>query len=146
MIPDMALRVIDRLEPRHIDDLMVLYAHASWSGHRSRDEVVRMLAGTTFVFGLVDDAGRMVGFSRVLTDGVYRGTLFDVIVHPDLRGGGLVKLLLDAVLRHPVVGSLEKLELQCYDDKVKLYEKWGFTLDTLGLRTMNRRVKVSTES
>ena len=135
----MVFRVIDRLEPRHLDDLMVLYAHASWSAHRTRDDTVRMLAGTTFVFGLVDGAGRMIGFSRVLTDGVYRGTLFDVIVHPDLRGQGLVKLLLEAVLSHPVVGSLEKLELQCYEDKVKLYEAWGFTRDTKGLFTMNRR-------
>lgn len=135
----MSYRLIDRLEPRHIDDLMVLYAHASWSGHRTKPDVQRMLAGTTFVFGLVDPANRLIGFSRVLTDGVYRGTLFDVIVHPDLRGQGLVKLLLDAVLSHPVVGSLEKLELQCYEDKVPLYQRWGFTRDTKGLYTMNRR-------
>ncbi len=41
-----------------------------------------MLAHTDLVFALVDtDSDRLVGLARVLTDTIYRASVFDVIVH-----------------------------------------------------------------
>ena len=48
-----------------------------------------MLAHTTFTFGLVDDSNdQLVTFTRVLSDGIFKAIIFDVIVSPQYRGTG----------------------------------------------------------
>ena len=69
---------------QRIEDLMDLYVDPWWTRSRQVDQVETMLAHSTYLFGLIDYADdRMVGFARVLSDGVFRGILFDVIIHPD---------------------------------------------------------------
>ena len=132
-------RIVHRLSPRHVDDLMVLYAQAWWTDKRTRADVDAMLANTQLLFGLIDEAtDALVGFSRVLTDYVYRGTLYDVIVREDLQGTGLSRLLLDAVVAHPALREVEAIDLTCLPEKSGLYAKWGWTADEHGRVSMRR--------
>ena len=68
----------------------------------------------------------MVAFCRVITDLATFGNLVDVFVVPDLRGQGLSKLLMSAVMMHPVVPRLRRFTLATTDAH-GLYEKYGFT-------------------
>jgi ribosomal protein S18 acetylase RimI-like enzyme len=98
-----------------------------------------MLAHTDLVFALVDmQDDRLVGFARVLTDTVYKAFVFDVIVHPDRRGRGLVRMLLDAILSHPQLAGVKHFELYCRPDVVELYRKWGFGTELGGQVFMRR--------
>ncbi|MET0667629.1 MAG: hypothetical protein ABWZ01_03885 [Methyloceanibacter sp.] len=77
----MRYRLIDALEPSHIEELVSLYQNKWWSKGRTREDVRKMLAHSDIVFRLVEaEADRLVGFARAITDRVYRGTVYDVIV------------------------------------------------------------------
>lgn len=134
------LKLIEQLSQGQVDDLMELYAPEFWTSHRTKDDVARMLASTGVVLGVVDTEqdDRLVGFSRVLTDFVYRATLYDVIVAPSHRGRGVARLLMDAVVNHPRLRTVEYIDLSCKPDKVSLYEKWGFTADLSGTLFLRR--------
>ena len=134
-----AYRLIDRLDDKHIEELVALYQNEWWSKGRTRDDVCKMLEHSDIVFGLVEaGSDRLVGFARVLTDRVYRATLYDVIVAGDKRGGDLGKLLLDAVTAHPDLVGIEQLELHCKPELEAFYAKWGFARNATGTSILRR--------
>lgn len=128
------------ITPDQVHQLVGLYAVTWWADGRGIDDVRRMLDGSDLVFGLVERATeRLVGFARVLTDGVYRAMVFDVVVAEEQRGRGLGRMLLDAVVEHQGLAEVESLELVCQPELVPFYQRWGFTDDVGSSRMMRRR-------
>lgn len=120
-------RFVETLDDRLRSDLMELYRHEWWTNQRREEEVARMLQHTDLVVGLCADNGRLVGFTRVLTDQVFKAVIFDVIIAREHRGAGLGKRLLDYVLDHPMVAGVRHVELYCKPEMIPFYKKWGFT-------------------
>lgn len=132
-------RTVDRLDDAQIDQLVDLYRGESWCANRRREDVERMLAHTDVIVALVegpDDA--LVGFARVLTDFVYRATLYDVIVRADRRGSGLGAELLDRVVNHPRLREVDYIDLFCRPEMIPFYRRWGFSEDMGALLMMQR--------
>lgn len=84
------------------EDLQDLYRFTKWGRSRSLEEIARMLEGTSMCFS-VRDKGRLVAFCRILTDFVFRASLWDILVHPDYQGKGLGSRLIDYALGHPAI-------------------------------------------
>jgi GNAT superfamily N-acetyltransferase len=131
-------RIVSELTEQQISELTDLYRNEFWSQNRTRQEVAKMLAASDIVIGLIDESDRLIGFTRVLTDFVYRAVIFDVIVKPTHRSQGVGKQLLDIVIHHPQLQSVEYLGLFCLPDMVPFYERWGFTTEHGGLQVMLR--------
>ena len=134
-----SLRVIHELSERQIHELVDLYQNEWWSNGRTHADVRRMLDGTSVVIALVAEGDQVVAFSRVLTDGVYWALIFDVIVHPEYRGEGLGRLLLDAIMDHPKVCNVRSVALCCRPELTDFYEKWGFAIEPPDVVWMRRR-------
>lgn len=135
-------RTVSTLTEQQISELTDLYINEFWSQNRTRQDVTKMLAGTDIIIGLVDECDRLVGFVRVLTDFVYRAFIFDVVVKPTHRNQSLGTKLLDSVIAHPQLQSVEYLGLYCLPEMMPFYERWGFTSQTGGLQLMIRPNKV----
>ena len=131
-------RIVSELAEQQISELTDLYRNEFWSQNRTRQDVAKMLAASDIVIGLIDESDRLIGFTRVLTDFVYRAVIFDVIVKPTHTSQGLGKQLLDIVIHHPQLQSVEYLGLYCLPDMVPFYERWGFTTEHGGLQLMLR--------
>ena len=131
-------RIVSELTEQQISELTDLYRNECWSQNRTTQEVAKMLAASDIVIGLIDESDRLIGFTRVLTDFVYRAVIFDVIVKPTHRSQGVGKQLLDIVIHHPQLQSVEYLGLFCLPDMVPFYERWGFTTEHGGLQLMFR--------
>ncbi|MDO9509002.1 MAG: GNAT family N-acetyltransferase [Thermovirgaceae bacterium] len=86
-------------------DLQELYRFTRWGRSRSIEQIDLMLQGTSMCFS-VRHSGRLAAFCRILTDFVFRGSLWDIMVHPDHQGKGLGSSLLDYALNHPKVRSI----------------------------------------
>lgn len=69
--------------------------------------------------------GRMVGFGRATSDGVYRAVLWDVVVARDMEGQGLGRCLVGALLAMPPVASAERVYLMTTNSS-SFYERLGF--------------------
>lgn len=108
-----------------------------------------MLKHTDLVVALHDtESRRLVGFARLLTDFVYRATLYDVIVHPEQRSTGLGRWLMEAVVNHPRLQKVNVVWLCCLPEMAAFYERWGFTTNLDGIqwmRTDPRNAQVSAQ-
>jgi N-acetylglutamate synthase-like GNAT family acetyltransferase len=71
------------------------------------------------------DGDRLIGFARATSDGVYRATIWDVLVHPEYQGAGLGRKLVETVLMHPHVNRAERVYLMTTHQQ-KFYERIGF--------------------
>jgi ribosomal protein S18 acetylase RimI-like enzyme len=68
---------------------------------------------------------RLIGFARATSDGIYRATIWDVVIHPDFQGAGLGRKLVETVLMHPHVNRVERVYLMTTHQQ-KFYERIGF--------------------
>lgn len=119
---------IEKLTDSQIEQLYGLYQAEWWSRGRSLEDVRLMLENTSLIVAFAEpETERLVAFCRILTDFVFRATIYDVVVVPDWRGYGIGRLLMDAVSSHPRLQKVSSIWLSCADDKVAFYEKWGFT-------------------
>lgn len=130
---------IEQLSETQIQQLYESYQSEWWSRGRSLEDVRLMLENTSLIVAFAErDTGRLVAFSRILTDFVFRATIYDVIVMPDWRGYGVGRLLMDAVSAHPRLQRVSSIWLSCAEDKVAFYEKWGFKVFTDEVKRMHK--------
>ena len=115
----------DGLDPSLVDDLLAFYEREWWTNDRERPDIERMLDGSDLVLSATA-AGRLVGFVRAITDGVYRGKIFDLIVDPDWRGKGLGIELIERAHAHPILAGCKRISLICVEDMVPFYEARGY--------------------
>jgi GNAT superfamily N-acetyltransferase len=127
-----------------VPGLLELFASAWWTVGRTEAEARGVLSGSDVVVTVVDRrAERLVGFARVLTDRTCLAVVLDVIVAPEARGEGVGAMVMDAVLAHPWVASVNSVELVCQPDLVGFYERWGFTQQVGRSRLMRRTADAS---
>src|SRR5262245_27595834 len=113
-------------EPRELDPtkLTRLFNQAPWSKGRTDADAKQMLANSDlFVCGW--DGERLVGFGRVLTDYVYRASIWDVIVDKAYQGQGIGTELVRRILNHPLLKKVELFWLCTATPS--FYEKLGFS-------------------
>jgi GNAT superfamily N-acetyltransferase len=112
---------------RGLIDLGMVHAFLTrsyWSPGIS-EEAVRRSIEHSLPFGLYR-GGRQVGFARVVTDHVKIAYVADVFVLEELRGEGLGKWLMEAVLAHPDLQAVWRW-LLVTQDAHGLYRRFGFT-------------------
>jgi GNAT superfamily N-acetyltransferase len=128
----MPFEQISTLTDQQILDLHRLYQAEWWTKDRQLTDVRKMLQGPAIVVAVCDSSTkRLVAFARVITDGVYKALIFDVIATSEERGKGLGRLLIESILAHPRLRGVRHFELYCLPELVPFYEQWGFT-DNLG--------------
>ncbi|MCP6759764.1 MAG: GNAT family N-acetyltransferase [Fischerella sp. CENA71] len=142
----MNYQVVEQLTEIQILDLLDLYKNEFWSHKRTREQVEKMLAASDIVIGLVDECDRLVAFTRVLTDYIYRAIIYDVIVKPSHRNMGLGAKLMELVTNHPQLSSVELISLYCLPEMINFYERRGFTADFGEFHLMFYGQKIPTEN
>lgn len=118
--------------------LLALFRAEWWTRQRELSDVERLLATNRYCFGLLDRGGRLVGFSRVVTDGVFKALVLDVIVSRDRRGYGEGRRLMESLLSHPELQDVKHFELYCLPEMIPFYETWGFSAELGELRFLRR--------
>ncbi|MBW4631643.1 MAG: GNAT family N-acetyltransferase [Iphinoe sp. HA4291-MV1] len=134
----MTYKIVASLNKNQISELLELYKNEFWSYKREREDIVKMLAASDIIIGLADENEQLIGFTRVLTDFVYRAIIYDVIVKPTYRKMGLGAKLIDAVINHPKLTSVEQFALYCLPEMIPFYERWGFTANIGEMQLMYR--------
>ena len=96
-----------------------------WAKGRSLETVQKSIENS-LCFGLYDEAGKQLGFARVVTDYAVFGWLMDVFVLEEYRGKGFGKMLMETIINHPDLNNLRRMGLGT-DDAHELYKQYGFT-------------------
>jgi hypothetical protein len=53
-------RVVEHLTENQISDLLDLYKNEFWSHKRTREKVIKMLAASDIIIGLIDEGDRLI--------------------------------------------------------------------------------------
>lgn len=114
-----------RCESIDLQQLQALFqAAAFWAQDRSLEDLAVAIAHSDPV-ATVWDRERLIGFARALSDGIYRATIWDVVIHPDYQGRGLGSKLVETILSHPKLSRVERVYLMTTHQQ-QFYEKIGF--------------------
>jgi ribosomal protein S18 acetylase RimI-like enzyme len=104
--------------------LVRLYQQAPWAKGRTLEDACEMLRHTD-VAVTAWDGDQLIGFGRVLTDYVYRATIWDVIVDKAYQDQGIGTEIVHRILIHP---RLKRVELFWLCTRIPdFYEKLGFS-------------------
>ena len=91
---------------RTLEDLQTALDHS--------DPIVTAWDGTT-----------LIGFARATSDGVYRATIWDVVVDPNYQGAGIGRKLVQTLITHPRLSRVERIYLMTTNQQA-FYERIGF--------------------
>jgi GNAT superfamily N-acetyltransferase len=105
-------------------ELQELFRFTHWGRSRSLEQIEKMLEGTNLCFSVRYD-GHLIAFCRMLTDFVFRGSIWDILVHPDHQGRGVGSKLMSYALTHPSVKNIPVITSYS-SDLVPFLERNGF--------------------
>ncbi len=72
----------------------------------------------------VDD--NLVGFGRILSDGIVHAVLFDVIILPEFQRNGIGSRIMEKLLEECRKNKIRDIQLFCANGKLEFYKKFGF--------------------
>ncbi|MHA2621533.1 MAG: GNAT family N-acetyltransferase [bacterium JZ-2024 1] len=138
------LKVITKLTPAQVRELIQLYREAWWAKNRKPADIRRMLKYTDIIVGLQDrKSKRLVAAARVITDKTYKAMILDVIVAKDFRGRRLGTRLLRAIMAHKELKRVRHFELYCRRGLTPFYRRLGFDSLNRDLVLMRREKRPS---
>ncbi|MBI3352122.1 MAG: GNAT family N-acetyltransferase [Nitrospirae bacterium] len=119
-------------ETKTIDLTLVkeLYQYAPWAKDRNLKEIKKALSNSTLVISAWD-RDLLVGFARVLSDKVFRATLWDVIVLPDYQKQGVGSMMIEKIIFHPLLKTVDRFWLNT--KQPDFYKKFGFVQSHEGM-------------
>ena len=88
-----------------------------WAKNRTIKDLKKCLANSDIIVSLwVSD--EIVGFGRALTDGIYRGVLWDIVIDQNFQGKGFGKLIVKSLLSSKKIQNTKKLYLMTTNKKL----------------------------
>jgi len=102
----------------------LLNGNAFWGQGRSAADLRRMVRNSA-VCVTAWQGQQLIGFGRATSDGVYRGTIWDVVVDAGATGQGIGRALVETLLNSPALAPCERIYLMT-TNSADFYKKIGF--------------------
>jgi N-acetylglutamate synthase-like GNAT family acetyltransferase len=109
----------------HLEQLQrLLTTSAFWAQDRTLEDWAVAIANSNPVISAWDE-DLLIGFARATSDGIFRATIWDVVIDDNYRGRGLGRKLVQTVLAHPHLQKVERVYLMTTHQQ-SFYERIGF--------------------
>ena len=102
----------------------LLDTNTFWAKSRTRNDLKKCLANSDVIISLWVGS-EIVGFGRALTDGIYRGVLWDIVIDQNYQGKGFGTLIVEKLLSSKKIKNAKKLYLMTTDKKM-FYSQFDF--------------------
>lgn len=129
------MTIIYNFSDNQIKQLIQLYKNTGW-GKRSIDDTKNCVQGSQICIGILDQDNNLIGFTRIITDFIYKALVLDVMVDADFRGKGLGQKLMRSVKEHEKLQKVKQFELYCVSEMEAFYSNFGFSTDLVGNKLM----------
>lgn len=115
--------------PPVIDNLYSLFQTTGWYKDNpiNPTELAQAVANSQLTISAYAD-GKLVGFGRLVTDGVLHAMIYEMIVEPSYQGKGIGKKILQRLVDHCLQQNIRDIQLFCARGKRGFYEKLGFAI------------------
>ena len=101
----------------------LLDRNAFWAKSRTIKDLKKCLANSDVIVSLWV-GNEIVGFGRALTDGIYRGVLWDIVIDQHHKGKGFGTLIVKKLLSSKKIKNTKKIYLMTTNKKV-FYSKFN---------------------
>ena len=102
----------------------LLDKNAFWAKSRTINDLKKCLANSDVIVSLWV-GNEIVGFGRALTDGIYRGVLWDIVIDQNHQSKGFGKLIVQNLLSSKKIKNTKKLYLMTTNKKL-FYSQFKF--------------------
>ena len=93
-----------------------LNRNAFWAKDRKLNDLKKCLSNSDVIISIWVGS-QIVGFGRALSDGIYRGVLWDIVIDKNHQGKGYGKLIVKTLLNSPKLKHTKKVYLMTTDKK-----------------------------
>jgi GNAT superfamily N-acetyltransferase len=91
----------------------------------SKEDLYKAIGNSWYLICVYDN-GLLIGFGRVISDGIYQTFIGDMIVHPDYQNRGIGSIVLNKLLEKCKESGMRWVQLSCAKGKKDFYIKHGF--------------------
>lgn len=91
----------------------------------SKEELFLALKKSWYTISVYDDK-KLVGFGRIICDGIVHALILDVIILPERQGEGIGKEVMKKLVAKCKKHKIRDIQLFSAKDKAGFYEKLGF--------------------
>ena len=95
----------------------LLHNNAFWAKNRTINDLKKCLANSDVIVSIWV-GNEIVGFGRALTDGIFRGVLWDIVIDKNHQGKGFGKLIVNNLLSSKKIEKTKKLYLMTTNKKL----------------------------
>ena len=95
----------------------LLNKNTFWAKDRSIGDLRKCLANSDVIVSIWSEK-KIVGFGRALSDGIYRGVLWDIVIDQDHQGKGYGKLIVKNLLNSKKIKNTKKIYLMTTNKKL----------------------------
>lgn len=113
--------IVNALDNLDWNELERLFIDVEWDGFPKHK--LQQAFNSSYLVSLAYLEGRLVGCGRVVTDGVFYGSIYDVIVHPEFQGMGIGQKMMTDILTQ--CSDIFFLQLTATHGREGFYEKLG---------------------
>ncbi|QFF99347.1 N-acetyltransferase [Psychrobacillus glaciei] len=115
------ISIVNSLNKLDWEELAQLYVDVKWDSF-PKDKLQKAF-NASYLVSLAYLDERLIGCGRVITDGVFYGSIYDVIVHPDFQGMGIGNKIMTDILTK--CSDIFFLQLTATHGREGFYEKLG---------------------
>lgn len=112
----------DNVLEEEFAQIVEVYHEVGWTGHDLRNVPTIFKNSTHYI--IARDNGKIIGFARALSDGIFNAAIYDVVVHPDYHRQGIASKLVQQLLNQ--FESLSCIHLISTTGHEAFYKKLGF--------------------
>ena len=131
------MQIVENLNDNLVEQLFELYTKTWFTPNRTVSDIEIMLSNSYLTLAFVENK-KLIGFSRVISDGVYKAFIYDVIVQENYQSKGFGKLIMETLLNHDKLKKVDHIELYCLEEISGFYKKLGFHNSSLLLLRLQR--------
>jgi GNAT superfamily N-acetyltransferase len=108
------------------EEFFELYETTGWNqGKYSEEGLFKAINNSWYLVSVFSNT-QLIGFGRIISDGVYQTFIGDMIVHPDYQNRGIGKKVMNLLVDYCKVNGIKWIQLSCAKGKVDFYKKLGF--------------------
>jgi GNAT superfamily N-acetyltransferase len=117
---------LDELSPAK-EDFIKLHQTTGWNakGLYTYDQLYTAICNSWYSISIYHNR-KLIGFGRIISDGIYQTLICDVMVHPEYQGQGIGKKIIEALLKKCEEEGIKWVQLFCAKGKQEFYHKLGF--------------------
>ena len=110
-----------------IDNYWDIFTETGWNQNYkfNKNDLEKAIKNSWYVISAYDK-DKLIGFGRVISDGIHHALIVDMIINKNYQGNGIGGILLNMLLDKCKEHNIRDIQLFSAKDKYNFYEKFNF--------------------